>query len=119
MAPEELVEVLSGIGVGGCNIEDSDHAKGGLIDVDVRAAYIAQMRAAADRIGVNGLSVRRGGVAGRPQWPSAGRRNAVARGPAPGELAGRATPKGSAGSRWWCLARVVLAGEQSRTDRCA
>lgn len=52
MAPEELVELLSGIGAVGCNIEDSDHANGGLIDVDARAAYIAQMRAAADRIGV-------------------------------------------------------------------
>jgi hypothetical protein len=52
MAPEELVELLSGIGVVVCNIEDSDHANGGLIDVDVRATYIAQMRAAADRIGV-------------------------------------------------------------------
>lgn len=52
MAPQELVELLTGIGVVGCNIEDSDHANGGLIDVDVRAAYIARMRAAADRIGV-------------------------------------------------------------------
>ncbi|MFC9848436.1 isocitrate lyase/phosphoenolpyruvate mutase family protein [Streptomyces sp. NPDC060223] len=52
MAPEALVELLSGIGVVGCNIEDSDHAHGGLIDVDVRAAYIARIREAADRIGV-------------------------------------------------------------------
>ncbi|WP_214411573.1 isocitrate lyase/PEP mutase family protein [Sphaerisporangium fuscum] len=52
MAPEELVELLAGIGVVGCNIEDSDHAGGGLVDVDVRAGYIARMRAAADRIGV-------------------------------------------------------------------
>ncbi|MFF3405361.1 isocitrate lyase/phosphoenolpyruvate mutase family protein [Streptomyces sp. NPDC002742] len=52
MAPGELVEALSGIGVVGCNIEDSDHANGGLIDVDVRAVYIAEMRAAAERIGV-------------------------------------------------------------------
>lgn len=52
MAPEALVELLIGIGVVGCNIEDSDHANGGLIDLEVRATYIAQMRAAADRIGV-------------------------------------------------------------------
>ena len=52
MAPEDLVELLTGIGVVGCNIEDTDHANGGLIDADVRATYIAQMRAAADRIGV-------------------------------------------------------------------
>jgi 2-methylisocitrate lyase-like PEP mutase family enzyme len=52
MAPEELVEVLNGIGVVGCNVEDSDHANGGLIDVDLRAGYLAQMRAAANRTGV-------------------------------------------------------------------
>jgi 2-methylisocitrate lyase-like PEP mutase family enzyme len=52
MAPEELVELLNRIGVVGCNIEDSDHANGGLVDVDVRATYVAQMRAAAERIGV-------------------------------------------------------------------
>jgi len=52
LAPDELVELLIGIGVVGCNLEDSDHANGGLVDVDARASYIAQMRAAADRIGV-------------------------------------------------------------------
>jgi 2-methylisocitrate lyase-like PEP mutase family enzyme len=52
MTPEELVELLVGIGVAGCNIEDSDHAHGGLLDVDARASYVAGMRAAADRIGV-------------------------------------------------------------------
>ncbi|MEU7766755.1 isocitrate lyase/phosphoenolpyruvate mutase family protein [Nocardia sp. NPDC049190] len=52
MGPRELVELLSSIGAVGCNIEDSDHAAGGLIDVDIRATYIAQMRAAADGIGV-------------------------------------------------------------------
>jgi 2-methylisocitrate lyase-like PEP mutase family enzyme len=49
LAPEDLVELLTRIGVAGCNIEDSDHANGGLIDVDARATYIARMRAAADR----------------------------------------------------------------------
>ncbi|MGW6928589.1 isocitrate lyase/PEP mutase family protein [Lentzea sp. NPDC054927] len=52
LAAGELVELLVGIGAVGCNIEDTDHANGGLVEVDVRAAYIAQMRAAADRIGV-------------------------------------------------------------------
>jgi 2-methylisocitrate lyase-like PEP mutase family enzyme len=52
MAPDALVELLTGIGVVGCNIEDTDHANGGLVDVEVRATYITQLRAAADRIGV-------------------------------------------------------------------
>lgn len=52
MTPEELVARLIGIGVVGCNIEDSDHATGGLLDVDVRAAYIVRMRAAAERLGM-------------------------------------------------------------------
>ncbi len=52
LEPAELTELLVGLGVVGCNIEDSDHANGGLVDVDVRASYLAEMRAAADRIGV-------------------------------------------------------------------
>lgn len=52
MAPEDLVELLIDIGAVGCNIEDTDHANGGLTDVAVRARYLAQMRTAADRIGV-------------------------------------------------------------------
>ncbi|WP_051164390.1 isocitrate lyase/PEP mutase family protein [Nocardia testacea] len=51
-APEDLVELLCATGAVGCNIEDSDHIGGGLLDVDTRAAYIARMRAAAERIGV-------------------------------------------------------------------
>lgn len=52
MAPEELVERLIAIGAVGCNVEDSDHTNQRLVDVDVRAAYLAEMRAAADRSGV-------------------------------------------------------------------
>ncbi|WP_020392377.1 isocitrate lyase/PEP mutase family protein [Kribbella catacumbae] len=52
MPAEELAELLIDIGAVGCNIEDTDHANGGLLDVDVRATYITKMRAAADRIGV-------------------------------------------------------------------
>jgi 2-methylisocitrate lyase-like PEP mutase family enzyme len=52
LAPDELVELLVGIGAVGCNVEDTDHANGGLVDVDVRATYLAGMRAAANRIGV-------------------------------------------------------------------
>ena len=42
MAPGELTDVLIRIGVVGCSIEDSDHSNGGLVDVDVRAAYIGR-----------------------------------------------------------------------------
>jgi 2-methylisocitrate lyase-like PEP mutase family enzyme len=52
MAPEHLVELLIDAGAAGCNIEDTDHAGGGLLAADARAAYIAGMRAAVDRIGV-------------------------------------------------------------------
>jgi 2-methylisocitrate lyase-like PEP mutase family enzyme len=52
MAPDELVELLITLGAVGCNIEDSDHTNGGLIDVDKRATYIAQLRTAANRTGV-------------------------------------------------------------------
>ncbi|WP_434444575.1 isocitrate lyase/PEP mutase family protein [Lentzea sp. E54] len=52
LAPGELVELLTGIGAAGCNIEDTDHANGGLVAPDVRAAYLGEMRAAANRIGV-------------------------------------------------------------------
>lgn len=53
LAPDDLVERLVAIGVVGCNVEDSDHTHGGLLDVDARAAYLAAMRAATDRIGVS------------------------------------------------------------------
>lgn len=52
LTPEDLVELLIRIGAAGCNIEDTDHVKGGLIDVDVHAGYLAQVRAVADRAGV-------------------------------------------------------------------
>lgn len=48
----ELVERLVEVGAVGCNLEDSDHRNGGLVDRDARAAYIAEVRAAADGIGV-------------------------------------------------------------------
>jgi len=49
IAPAELVQRLISLGVVGCNVEDSDHANQRLLDVDARAAYIAEMRAEADR----------------------------------------------------------------------
>jgi 2-methylisocitrate lyase-like PEP mutase family enzyme len=53
LGPEELVEALLGAGAVGCNIEDTDHATGDrLLDADMRAAYLAGIRSAADGRGV-------------------------------------------------------------------
>jgi len=49
---DELVDRLVAIGAVGCNIEDSNHRNGGLVELDVRADYIEQMRAAASVVGV-------------------------------------------------------------------
>lgn len=49
MAAAELVQRLISLGAVGCNVEDSDHRNQRLLDVDARAAYIAEMRAEADR----------------------------------------------------------------------
>jgi 2-methylisocitrate lyase-like PEP mutase family enzyme len=53
LAPDELVDALLDAGAVGCNIEDTDYATGTtLLDAQVRAAYLADIRAAADRRGV-------------------------------------------------------------------
>jgi 2-methylisocitrate lyase-like PEP mutase family enzyme len=53
LGPEELVDALLEAGAVGCNLEDTDHATGnGLLDADAHAAYLAAIRAAADRRGV-------------------------------------------------------------------
>src|SRR5262249_37300488 len=53
LPPDELVEALIQAGAVGCNIEDTDHASGqGLLDAPAQAAYLAAIRAAADRLGV-------------------------------------------------------------------
>ena len=48
----ELVDRLLAAGVVGCNLEDSDHAGGGLRDADAHASWLAEVRAAADSRGV-------------------------------------------------------------------
>ena len=48
----ELVEALLDAGAVGCNIEDTDHAAGGLRDAEAQAAYLAEVRAAATAAGV-------------------------------------------------------------------
>jgi 2-methylisocitrate lyase-like PEP mutase family enzyme len=53
LAPGDLVDALLDAGAVGCNIEDTDHTTGDrLLDAEVRAAYLAGIRAAADRRGV-------------------------------------------------------------------
>jgi 2-methylisocitrate lyase-like PEP mutase family enzyme len=53
MAPVDLVDRLLGIGVVGCNLEDSDHVAGGLKDAEKHAAWLADVRAAANAAGVS------------------------------------------------------------------
>ena len=50
LAAGDLVDALLDAGAVGCNIEDTDHATGDrLLDSEARAAYLAEIRAAADR----------------------------------------------------------------------
>lgn len=52
MEPRELVDRLLKIGAVGCNLEDTDHRTGGLVDAGVHAERLAVIRAAADDAGV-------------------------------------------------------------------
>ena len=52
MAPRELVDRLLEIGAVGCNLEDTDHHAGGLVDAGAHAERLAAIRAAADDAGV-------------------------------------------------------------------
>jgi 2-methylisocitrate lyase-like PEP mutase family enzyme len=52
MRPRELVDRLLDIGAVGCNLEDTDHRSGGLTDAAAHAAWLAEVRAAADEAGV-------------------------------------------------------------------
>jgi 2-methylisocitrate lyase-like PEP mutase family enzyme len=54
LAPAEVVDRLLATGAVGCNLEDTDHASGGIVDAGTQAARIAAVRAAAgDRIVIN------------------------------------------------------------------
>jgi len=53
MAPGELVERLAATGAAGCNLEDSHPRTGALVDAAEQARYLAGVRAAADRGGVD------------------------------------------------------------------
>ena len=52
MRPREFVERLLAIGAVGCNLEDTDHQAGGLVDAGAHAQWLADVRAAADDVEV-------------------------------------------------------------------
>jgi 2-methylisocitrate lyase-like PEP mutase family enzyme len=52
LRPRELVDRLLEIGVVGCNLEDTDHRAGGLVDAGRQADYLAAVRSAADDAGI-------------------------------------------------------------------
>jgi 2-methylisocitrate lyase-like PEP mutase family enzyme len=52
MQPRELVDRLLDIGAVGCNLEDTDHRAGGLVEAGAHAQWLAGVRAAADDAGV-------------------------------------------------------------------
>ena len=51
MEPAELVAALRSMGAAGCNLEDSDHAAGGLRDPDRHAEWLRAVRRAASEDG--------------------------------------------------------------------
>lgn len=52
LPPRDLVDQLLEIGAVGCNLEDTDHRDGGLLDVGEQADYLAAVRSAAGDAGV-------------------------------------------------------------------
>jgi len=52
MAPREFVDRLLETGAVGCNLEDTDHRAGGLVEAGAHAEWLADIRSAADDAGV-------------------------------------------------------------------
>jgi 2-methylisocitrate lyase-like PEP mutase family enzyme len=52
MQPRELVDRLLDIGAVGCNLEDTEHRAGGLVEAGAQAERLAAVRSAADAAGV-------------------------------------------------------------------
>jgi 2-methylisocitrate lyase-like PEP mutase family enzyme len=52
LSPDDLVAGLLDAGAAGCNLEDTDHRRGGLVDAREQADRLAGVRAAADAAGV-------------------------------------------------------------------
>jgi 2-methylisocitrate lyase-like PEP mutase family enzyme len=53
LGPDDLAAVLIEAGAAGCNLEDSDHRAGGLVDVDAQTARLAAFKHAARARGVD------------------------------------------------------------------
>jgi 2-methylisocitrate lyase-like PEP mutase family enzyme len=51
LEPTDLVEALMEAEVAGCNLEDTDHAAGALVDTTRQASWLAALRAAAETSG--------------------------------------------------------------------
>jgi hypothetical protein len=58
MEPRELVDRLLEIGAVGCNLEDTDHRAGGLVDAGAHGERLAAIRAAAGEAGSRSSSTR-------------------------------------------------------------
>ncbi|MFC4950275.1 isocitrate lyase/PEP mutase family protein [Pseudonocardia sp. GCM10023141] len=52
MSPRELVDRLLEIGAAGCNLEDTDHGSGGLVEAGAHARWLAGVRSATEDAGV-------------------------------------------------------------------
>lgn len=52
LEPRALVDGLLGIGAVGCNLEDTDHRNGALLEAGAHAEWLAAVRTAADRAGI-------------------------------------------------------------------
>jgi 2-methylisocitrate lyase-like PEP mutase family enzyme len=52
LAAPDLVERLVAAGAAGCNLEDTDYRAGGLRSLEAQAAWLAEVRAAADASGI-------------------------------------------------------------------
>lgn len=51
LSPDELVEALQAAGVAGCNLEDTDHVRGELVETGRQARWLASVRRAAQERG--------------------------------------------------------------------
>lgn len=52
LSPQQTAERVIAIGASGLNYEDTDHRGSGVIDADVQAERLAQLKAAAEHLGV-------------------------------------------------------------------
>jgi 2-methylisocitrate lyase-like PEP mutase family enzyme len=81
LSPDAFVDALLEAGAVGCNLEDTDYTTGDrLLDAEARAAYLADIRAAADRRGVGiVLNARIDAIVRHPQRDAAAAMDEVLR----------------------------------------